>query len=323
MNHPRRSEPPAVSVVMCTYNGARYLREQLESIARQSRLPAELIVCDDGSDDETVPILRTFASDVQFPVRISRNPDRLGSTRNFDQAIGLASGELIALCDQDDVWTPEKLERLSDILIANASLGGVFSDAALIDDNGRSIGSTLFEKHRFSSRKQREFLDNPAKVLLKHDVVTGATLMFRRAMLPFVRPIPPSWVHDAWLAWIISLHSNLALTTAPFTFYRIHDGQQFGIGSARPKQDARRHYRRVAHQFEDLADHLLHSGWTDKDDIIHRIRAKVAFLQKESVLSTSLLIRVLQMIGLFPLYLHYARGLGALRTDLFLGRETS
>ena len=328
MQQPQRPGPLEVSVVMCTYNGARYLREQLESIARQSRLPAELIVCDDGSDDETVAMLYAFARQVPFPVRIFENPARLGSTRNFDQAIGLASGELIALCDQDDLWAQEKLERLSDILIADDSLGGVFSDAALIDGNGRALGMTLFEKHRFTVRKQREFLDKPDTVLLKRDVVTGATLMFRAALLPNLSPIPPSWVHDAWLAWMISLHSKLALTTAALTSYRIHEGQQLGISSARTKQGTapvetrRGHYARVAHQFEDLADHLLHSGWTDKEDIIHRVRAKIAFLHRESMLSTSILIRVLQMIGLFPLYLHYARGLGAMRTDLLLGRET-
>jgi hypothetical protein len=329
MNLSQRPEPPTISVVMCTYNGARYLPEQLASIARQSRLPSELIACDDCSDDETVSMLHAFAAQAPFPVRIFKNPDRLGSTRNFDQAIGLATGELIALSDQDDVWAPEKLERLSDILIRDASVGGVFSDAALIDDSARPIGMTLFQKHRFSVQKQRKFLDAPAAVLLKHDVVTGATLLFRAAMRPYCSPIPPSWVHDAWLAWMISLHSKLALTTAPLISYRIHAGQQLGISSEWRTQSAplaetrRRHYARVAHQFEDLADHLLRSGWTERDDIIHRIRAKIAFLQKESMLSGSLVIRVLQMVGLFPLYLHYARGLGALRTDLLLGRETS
>jgi len=328
MRGPQHSRPPAVSVVMCTFNGARYLPEQLESIARQSRLPAELVVCDDGSEDETVSMLHAFAARVQFPVRIFNNPSRLGSTRNFDQAIGLASGGFIALCDQDDIWAPEKLESLSSILMGDASLGGVFSDAALIDNNGHPIGMTLFEKHRFCQGKQREFLDEPASVLLKHDVVTGATLMFRSALLPYLRPIPPSWVHDGWLAWMISLHSKLALTTAPLTFYRIHAAQQLGIGSdqrtqgASPVETRRTHYARVAHQFEDLANHLLRSGWTEKDGIIHRIRAKGAFLQKESMLSESLVARVLQMIGLLPLYLHYARGLGALRADLLLGRET-
>src|SRR5260370_31948987 len=94
--------PPPISVVMCTYNGHRYLKEQLDSIAQQSRLPAELVVCDDQSTDDTIAILRDFVSQTPFSVRVFQNSVRLGSTRNFAQAIGLACCDLIARCDQYD-----------------------------------------------------------------------------------------------------------------------------------------------------------------------------------------------------------------------------
>jgi glycosyltransferase involved in cell wall biosynthesis len=327
MNSTLNPPAPRISVVMCTFNGARFLGEQLESIAQQSRLPDELVVCDDRSDDATVAILQEFANSAPFPVRIFENPRLLGSTRNFDKVISLASGDFIALCDQDDVWAQEKLEWLSDILMKDPSAGGVFSDADLIDENSRPLGLGLFAKHKFSLRKQSEFLRDPVGVLLKHDVLTGATLMFRSALRPHCQPIPQSWVHDAWLAWMIALHSKLALTGAALTSYRIHEGQQLGIGRARDRrigsatETRRQHYARVARQFEDLSDHLLHSGWTNQDGLIPRLREKVRFLRRQSTLSTSLTIRVLQMIGLFPRYLHYARGLGALRADVLLGRE--
>src|ERR1700739_4682208 len=108
-----------ISVAMCTCNGARYLEEQLESIALQSRLPYELIVCDDQSTDDTLAILKRFQAEATFAVKVVRNSQRLGSTRNFDQAIGLARGELIALCDQDDRWGTQKLERLFDAVPDN------------------------------------------------------------------------------------------------------------------------------------------------------------------------------------------------------------
>src|SRR5579863_2954193 len=125
-----------ISVAMCTYNGGRYLTEQLESIGAQSRLPGELVVCDDHSTDDSIGILRQFQADAPFPVRIIQNALRLGSTRNFDQAIGLCRGEFIALSDQDDRWLPGKLERLAEVLAENPFLGGVFSDANLIDSDG-------------------------------------------------------------------------------------------------------------------------------------------------------------------------------------------
>ena len=318
-----------ISVAMCTYNGGRYLGEQLESIAKQVRLPCELVVCDDHSTDDTIAILKRFQADAPFPVLVIQNALRLGSTRNFDQAIGLCRGEFIALCDQDDRWLPAKLERLSGVLTENPFLGGAFSDANLIDGDGRPTGTGLFARHRFTVAKQRNFIACPTSTFLKHDVVTGATLMFRGSIRRYCSPIPASWVHDGWLAWMIALHSRLTLIPEPLIEYRIHAGQQLGVGSAAVNTEVagtrsetrRQHYARVAHQFEDLLHRVLAEGWNEHDGLIVKIREKIAFLKRQSTLSQSLGVRVLQMMGQLPRYAHYARGLGSLRTDFLLGRE--
>ncbi len=319
---------PSISVVLCTFNGHRFLQEQLESIALQSRLPAELVVCDDGSIDGTLGVLKEFRSQAPFPVHITKNPQRLGPTKNFEQAIYLASGEFIALCDQDDSWSPRKLETLSGILEANPFLGGVFSDANLIDCNSKPIGMRLFAKHGFSPVRQRKFLSDPATMLLKHDVVTGATLIFRASMRSFCLPIPTSWVHDGWLTWKISLHSRLGLVAEPLIDYRVHAGQQLGVGPLNGVQPGnacsetrRQHYARVAHQFEDLLNVLLSEGWNSQDGLVARVREKIAFLRRQSMLSQRLAVRTLQVTRQLHSYLHYARGLASLRTDLLLGRE--
>jgi glycosyltransferase involved in cell wall biosynthesis len=314
-----------ISVAMCTYNGGRYLQDQLESIALQSRLPWELIVCDDQSTDETLSILKRFQAEAPFAVKVIRNNQRLGSTRNFDQAIGLTHGELVALCDQDDRWGSTKLERLSEELRENPFLGGVFSDANLIDGDGRKADLRLFSKHKFTPAKQRNFLSCPTATLLKHDVVTGATLMFRASIRPYCSPIPLSWVHDGWLAWMIALHSRLGLIPEPLIDYRVHAGQQLGVAegqSANGRGETRRQfYKRVARQFEDLLQRVLSEGWSKNDALIGQIREKIEFLNKQSTLSPSFGVRTLQMIGQLPRYVHYARGLGSLRADLMLGRE--
>ncbi|HEY2971172.1 MAG TPA: glycosyltransferase, partial [Pyrinomonadaceae bacterium] len=108
-----------ISVAMCTYNGAPYLREQLNSIAAQTRPPDELVVCDDVSADLTCEIVTSFAASVHFPVRLYVNEQNLGSTKNFERAIGLCEGDIIARSDQDDVWLPEKLRRIEDCLQRN------------------------------------------------------------------------------------------------------------------------------------------------------------------------------------------------------------
>ena len=318
-----------ISVAMCTFNGGRYLQEQLESVANQVRPPCELVVCDDHSTDDTIAILKQFQANAPFPVRVIQNALRLGSTRNFDQAIGLCRGEFIALCDQDDRWLPPKLERLSGVLIENPFLGGVFSDANLIDGDGRPVGMRLFARHRFTTTKQRNFIACPPATLLKHDVVTGATLLFRASIRRYCSPIPASWVHDGWLAWMIALHSRLTLISEPLIEYRIHAGQQLGVSgsalntasSGTRSETRRQHYARVAHQFEDLLHRVLAEGWNEQDRLIVQIREKIAFLKRQSTLSQSLGVRVLQMIAQLPSYVHYARGLGSLRSDFLLGRE--
>ncbi|MGA8729118.1 MAG: glycosyltransferase family 2 protein [Terracidiphilus sp.] len=316
---------PGISVVLCTYNGGRYLGEQLESIAEQTRLPAELVACDDCSTDNTVCILQEFSARAPFLVRIFRNTKRLGSTRNFDQGIRLAQEEFISLCDQDDRWVPNKLEKLSDILIRNPLLGGVFSDAVLIDGDSKPIGINLFEKHKFSAAKQRAFVANPSTILLKHDVVTGSTLMFKAAMRRYFSGIPLSWVHDGWLTWIIALHSHLDLTSEPLTAYRIHAGQQIGIGPSHAArrtllqaETRRQHYGRVAQQFHDLLLHLMSADKKEYGLLADEIRRKICFLQKQSMLSHRRAIRFLQMFRMLPDYARYTRGLGSFRNDLLL-----
>lgn len=321
-----RASGPRISVAMCTFNGGRYLQEQLESIAAQTCRPCELIVCDDGSTDDTLSILSRFKSNAPFEVTIVQNEIRMGSTRNFDQAIAKAGGEFIALCDQDDLWLPKKLERLAACLLGNPFLGGVFSDAELIDGDGRRVGMSLFARHKFTAAKQRSFVSCPTSTLLKYDVVTGATLMFRSSIRPYCSPIPKTWVHDGWLAWMLALHSRVTLIPEPLIEYRIHAGQQLGVGSSNAAQNGtretrRQFYARVARQFEDLLNRVQAEGWNEHDALVEKLRKKIAFLKQQSSLSQRLGVRTMQMLGLLPNYLHYARGLGSLRTDLLLGRE--
>src|SRR5688572_3171861 len=98
-----------LSVALCSYNGARFIHDQLSSIARQSRLPDELVICDDRSSDNTIAIIEKFAVDAPFPVRSHVNPTNLGSTKNFELAISRCCGDFIALSDQDDIWHQDKL----------------------------------------------------------------------------------------------------------------------------------------------------------------------------------------------------------------------
>jgi len=104
---------PLISVAMCTYNGARYVREQLESIVRQTAAPDEVVICDDASTDRTAQIVEIFLAHSAMRVRLIRNTGTLGCTGNFQRAIRLCRGDIIVLADQYDIWKPEKVARIA------------------------------------------------------------------------------------------------------------------------------------------------------------------------------------------------------------------
>jgi glycosyltransferase involved in cell wall biosynthesis len=220
----------SLSIAMTTYNGDRYLAEQLDSILRQSRLPDELVIHDDASDDTTVSVIRDFVMRAPFPVRLRVNCERMGSTRNFEAAIRECSGEIIFLCDQDDIWNSNKIALIEECFMRDATAGAVFSDAKVFHENKEIPESTLWKSIRFSHRERTQIAaDEAATVLLRHPVVTGATMAFRSSLREFVLPIPSIWIHDAWISLLIGSTSRLTMISEPLISYRQHDKNQIGI----------------------------------------------------------------------------------------------
>lgn len=224
-----------ISVALCTYNGSRFLREQLESIAHQSRLPDEIVIVDDGSTDESVTIANEFAKTSLVSVAIHANDVNLGSTRNFARAIKLCSGDVIALSDQDDVWLPKKLERISTEFNSDPRVGMVFSNAMLADERLSPIGGNLW-RESFRPRDRFAFSQGQATdVLLQYNVVTGATMAFRAALKPAILPIPilAEFIHDGWIALIAAMCSRVVALPENLINYRQHSEQQLGAGLSR------------------------------------------------------------------------------------------
>jgi hypothetical protein len=223
--------PLTISIAMCTYNGGRFLPMQLQSIAEQRRLPDELIICDDASGDGSNEIIHEFAERVDLSVRVFTNGTNLGSTRNFARAISLCSGDIIALADQDDVWYPHKLERMERAFLESAEVVGAFSDADLVDEDSRQLRWRLWASYAFGTRDQRKFAAGEAlKVLVKHPVVTGATMAFRSQFRNLLLPIPPEHVHDSWIAFLLSACGRWSPIAEPLMQYRRHHSQQIGPG---------------------------------------------------------------------------------------------
>src|SRR3954447_24654813 len=132
-----------ISVAMATWNGERFIAQQLQSIAEQTRPPDELVISDDGSSDDTVEVARRFARRAAFDVVIMPNEERIGYSDNFFRAMKACTGDLIALCDQDDVWHPDKLARCERPLQLDPSVSLVAHSGRVVDDGLRPVRSNL------------------------------------------------------------------------------------------------------------------------------------------------------------------------------------
>lgn len=217
-----------VCVAMCTYNGTKYLQQQLDSIAAQSCPPDRMVIVDDSSTDGTVEIAHAFARGADFPVHVTTNDKNLGYAKNFERAIELSDGDVIALSDQDDVWHPRKLEEFATVFRRSPPAGLVFSDANVVDDELNPLGYRLWDAVRFSEARQFEIAHGHAfEVLLRGNIVTGAAMAFRSEYKRLVLPIEGG-LHDAWIALLIAAVADVVMVPEPLVDYRQHSSNQIG-----------------------------------------------------------------------------------------------
>ncbi len=223
-------EKQSISIAMCTYNGERYLREQLESLRAQSLLPGELVICDDGSTDDSRELIESFRAAAPFAVRLIVNEQRLGPARNFQNAIERCVGELIALADQDDVWCAGKLERLAQALEEHPEAAYAFSDGEMIDERGQPLGIGLWETIGFSPKHWDDFSgQRQFHQLFKANVITGCAMAFRANRKSLFLPIPEHWIHDYWIAMLGSIFGYGVAIPERLICYRKHASQQIGV----------------------------------------------------------------------------------------------
>lgn len=225
-------EVSSVSVALCTFNGERFIEEQLRSILAQDLPAMEVVVCDDGSTDATVSIIQAVAAanPTATPIRLVHT-DRVGGvTRNFDRAIAACRGDIIALSDQDDRWDPLRLQTMVPLLVGHAGPSLVFADAALIDARGETLNGTL-QAGLLLSRWECARIDGgrPFDALIRRNVVTGAACAFTRDLYEFATPFPDSWVHDEWLAILAAASGRVVRSSEVLGAYRLHESNQIGL----------------------------------------------------------------------------------------------
>lgn len=220
-----------ISIAMCTFNGAEFLPAQLQSIFTQSRLPDEIVICDDGSTDDTRPLLDKFAAESLVPITLHFNEQNLGSVKNFEKAITLSTGDVIALSDQDDVWRSDKLQLIEEAFNQSPSAGLVFSDAEIVDENLRPLNRRMWDEVGFDAHKRKLLRTGRAlEVLIPGWTVTGATMAFRSQFVKLSLPIPYgiAMIHDGWIALTIAAVADVVALDESLIQYRQHERQQIG-----------------------------------------------------------------------------------------------
>ena len=316
---------PRISIAMCTCDGAFYLSEQLKSLIEQSCPPDELVVCDDASQDESYSILESFAIRAPFPVRIYSNPQRLGISANFEQAIRLCTGNVIALCDQDDVWRPNKLAVLTEMF--GMGMDWVCCDAEVSDSNLHSLGYTLWQRVNFKHierelAREGHFFD----VLIKHFVVAGATLAFKAQARDKLLPIPHGWLYDAWIAMILAATGKVGLEEAPLQRYRQHSGNALGAlprgllyeARAAVALDKHAYYSEEIARWDALTIRMGQLG--APETVRGQVNAKIAHLRRRAALPENRLARLPAVTAeiLNGGYARYARNWGSIALDLLV-----
>ena len=216
---------PVVSIVMATYNGSLYLRQQMESIVAQSYPNLEIIVVDDCSTDNTIKILQEFQS--RYPhIKIVNNEINLGYIKNFEKGCALATGEYVALCDQDDYWHVDKIKNMQED-IEDYPL--IYCDSILCDESLQPIGVNI------SDRVNCRDFDNCLQQAIFCRIYGHATLIkkfFLQKAIPFLDVIP----HDWWLCYMATFYGGMKYLPQPLASYRQHSANIFGAAGGKSRK---------------------------------------------------------------------------------------
>jgi glycosyltransferase involved in cell wall biosynthesis len=225
-----------VSVALCTYNGGNFIEEQLESILSQTIPVNEIIICDDYSIDQTLSIINKFIDNYPSIIKLLKNEVNVGAKKSFEKAIKFASGDLVFLSDQDDIWLENKVEVYLEYFKNNKKCLLLFSDAILIDSDSNDLSGSLWENINFNNEVQLYWKSNQniiSDLIKNHNKVTGATVCFRRKIIKKILPfdLPFNYWHDAWMTLIAARENGVHFIKDKLTKYRIHSNQQIGLTS--------------------------------------------------------------------------------------------
>lgn len=241
-----------VSVIMCVYNGEKYLSQQISSILNQTYTTLELLILDDCSSDKSLDIINHYLQ-LDSRIKLIKNPVNLGFNKNFENGLQLANGDLIAISDQDDIWLPHKISRLvenlDDVLL-------VYSNSELIDESGNILKKTLDRNIEHLNRPQfTSFLDE--------NFVTGHTCLLKKELLKYILPFPKDiFFYDWWIGFAASYVGKINYLNEVLTYYRIHPSSWMQLQAVNTKDKISERLIKKKKQIEGFCS----AGFLNKED---------------------------------------------------------
>lgn len=214
-----------ISIALATYNGAKYLQEQLDSFVAQTKQPDELVVCDDGSTDGTVELLTQFQKNAPFLVRLYKNSCRLGYVQNFGKAIELSEGDIIFISDQDDLWLPEKIITVIKAFNGSSDTFVVVNDQEIVNSDLSPTGLTILGQIRSAG-------------LADSHLITGACTAIKKSFVTLAIPIPENIPggHDTWIHRLAATLDVTLVIPHVLQMYRRHENNTSASVLSRKKR---------------------------------------------------------------------------------------
>ncbi|MFM6995340.1 MAG: glycosyltransferase [Sediminibacterium sp.] len=227
-----------LSASLLTYNGAAYIKKQLDSILSQTKKLDEIVICDDGSTDDTIAIIQNYQNQYPGIIHLYQNEAQLGSTRNMEKCLRLVKGDIIFLADQDDIWLPHKVDTLCRFFETHPTIEAVFSNATLINEAGLEMPHIhLWDIIGFPQSSLPKDVDVFDFLYRVDNIVTGAGLAIKNVNPLLTLPFPnvKGLLHDGWIALYYASKGKLNYCCENLFQYRIHTAQQMGGNTTNPK----------------------------------------------------------------------------------------
>lgn len=220
----------SVEILLATYNGARFLGEQITSIQNQTYTNWSIVASDDGSTDETRSIIQHYQQLMPGKIRVLEGAEQLGSTMNFSYLLENSTEDYVMLCDQDDVWVPNKIELQMQEMLRLETVHGkdfpllVCSDLAIVDEKLQVLQPSFFKY-----RKQDTGILNDSYKLIAHSTITGCTMLLNRAAIKVAVPIRiKNFQQDHWISMHIAYYGKISCIEQSLVFYRQHSSNVVG-----------------------------------------------------------------------------------------------